>query len=216
MSAQVIAMVGLKGGMGRTMVGMLLAMALARRGLKVVVIDADPQASATTWHATTPTDGVTVLQQAGLDRPELAATIQLVRGGFDVVVIDCPSHTDDVTERAAACADLLLAPIPPGGPEVWATPGVIDLVAQARTLKPELLFAGVINRARRTTLADAIIRALHEMEGLPLLKSRISDRAAYEAAVLIPLLDEVAIRETDALASEVLGVLVKRPGGCAS
>jgi chromosome partitioning protein len=211
MSAHVIVMIGLKGGMGRTTVGMLLAMAFARRGQKVVVIDADPQASAATWHSSNPTHGVTVVLQPGRGRPALLTAVQDAQAMSDVVIIDCPSMPVSDTDHAAICADLLLAPIPPGAPEVWATPRTLALVGRAQTIKPGLLFAGVINRARRTNAAEALIRELNAIEGLPLLKSRLSDRSAYSEAVLIPLTDEVAISEADALAAEVLGVLAKRP-----
>lgn len=214
MSAHVIAMIGLKGGMGRTTVGMLLAMAFARRGQKVVVIDADPQASATTWHSSNPTHGVTVVLQTGRGRPALLTAVQDAQATSDVVIIDCPSMPVSDTDHAATCADLLLAPIPPGAPEVWATPRTLALVGRTQTIKPGVLFAGVINRARRTNVAEALIRELNEMEGLPLLKARLSDRGAYSDAVMIPLMDEIALRETDALANEVLGVLARRPVEC--
>ena len=43
--ARIIAMVNQKGGPGKTTIAMHLAGTLARRGFKVLVVDADPQGS---------------------------------------------------------------------------------------------------------------------------------------------------------------------------
>ena len=51
MAAKIIAVVNQKGGSGKTTVSMQLAGALARRKNKVLVVDADPQGTATRWAA---------------------------------------------------------------------------------------------------------------------------------------------------------------------
>ena len=47
----IIAVVNLKGGVGKTISSIALATAASRDGVKVRVIDTDPQGSATTWAA---------------------------------------------------------------------------------------------------------------------------------------------------------------------
>ncbi|MHC5730941.1 MAG: AAA family ATPase, partial [Nostoc sp.] len=51
MTAKIIAVVNQKGGSGKTTVSMQLAGAIARRSNKVLVVDADPQGTATRWAA---------------------------------------------------------------------------------------------------------------------------------------------------------------------
>ena len=46
---RIIALVNQKGGPGKTTLTMHLAGALSRRRAKVLVVDADPQATATRW-----------------------------------------------------------------------------------------------------------------------------------------------------------------------
>jgi len=209
-SAHAIAMLGLKGGVGRTTVALWLASALARRKLKVVVVDADPQALATTWCRTHPVDGVTVVPlEAGRD---LATTVQDLGPTCDVVLVDCPPAPEATSERAAGCADLVLAPIPPGGPEVWATPRLIALVARARAENPGLRFAGVINRLTQTRLATKYLLKLIEMDGLPRLRTSLGCRVAYtDPRSIARLRDAHALQEIDALATEVLQLLGRLP-----
>jgi len=170
MSAHVISMLGLKGGVGRTVVGMMLATALARRHLKVVVIDAHSQGGAS-WlsqlsHSVT---GI-FLGARNIDgsRPDLATTVKDQSGSSDVIIIDTPSNRNDpVNEQAAEVAHLVLAPMPPGPSEVVAASVVVDLVQRVRKEKnPGLLFAGVINMSNRTKLATMCLQKLREIEGL--------------------------------------------------
>ena len=51
MPAKILAVVNQKGGSGKTTLSMQLAGALARRHHKVLVVDADPQGTATRWAA---------------------------------------------------------------------------------------------------------------------------------------------------------------------
>ena len=51
MTAKIIAVCNQKGGSGKTTISMQLAGALARRGGKARVVDADPQGAATRWAA---------------------------------------------------------------------------------------------------------------------------------------------------------------------
>jgi chromosome partitioning protein len=51
MTAKIITVANQKGGSGKTTVSMQVAGTLARRGNKVLVVDADPQGTATRWAA---------------------------------------------------------------------------------------------------------------------------------------------------------------------
>ena len=56
MAAKVVAVVNQKGGSGKTTLTMQLAGTLARRGVKVLVVDADTQGTATRWSSSAPDD----------------------------------------------------------------------------------------------------------------------------------------------------------------
>ena len=100
MSAKIIAVVNQKGGAGKTTVSMQLGGAFGRRGKKVLVIDAGPQATATRRAAS-----------AGDDKPFPATISGLSAAGdkvhrearkyvddFDIIVIDCPPAADSFSQ----------------------------------------------------------------------------------------------------------------------
>jgi chromosome partitioning protein len=83
----IIAVVGNKGGTGKTTLALNLAAGLAQRGDSVVIVDADPQQSAYQWRLTGDDDnGVPAVVAAamGLDK-----TIRALARHMHVV-IDCP------------------------------------------------------------------------------------------------------------------------------
>ena len=88
MSPKRIAVIGLKGGVGKTTMTVMLSQAAADAGEVVTVIDADPQGSATAW-ATNAGDDLapTVIGQASaglartIDRLDAGSTRRRMRPG---------------------------------------------------------------------------------------------------------------------------------------
>ena len=60
MTAKIIAIVNEKGGAGKTTTSMQLAAGLALEGLRVLVVDSDPQQTAMAWAAAAPPFSLTM------------------------------------------------------------------------------------------------------------------------------------------------------------
>ena len=86
-------------------------------------------------------------------------------------------------------ADLVLMPVVPGGADVWALRETLKVFAEAKSLRPELLGAVVLNRADRTTLTRFVTQALAEekAEGVELLDVTIGNRVAFGEATIAGL-----------------------------
>jgi len=211
--ADVIAVVNQKGGAGKTTIATNLACWAARRGLSVLLADADPQFTARNWRERGPDDGPFPVV-AGADSGELDRQIQKVAGRFDAVVIDGPPGLTSegpgaIMKAALRAADVALIPVRPSAADVWATDTLVKFLRAAGAEFQPLRAAYVVNAAdRRTNLSREIIQALSERP-LPALDAVLGYRVAYAEALGsgLSVMDlepgGTAAEEIDALSHEI-------------
>ena len=144
----VIALVGNKGGAGKTTLCINLASALAERGA-TVVLDADPQQSSHNWHAIADGRSAFPVISASDDVVQLAADhVSSAR----YVLIDCPpSVRAQQTSDALSRADLALIPVQPSPLDLWASVQIETEVGRARESNPGLGALLVINQLEPRT-----------------------------------------------------------------
>jgi chromosome partitioning protein len=221
MTARIVAVTNQKGGSGKTTTSMSLAADLGLRGLRVLVVDADPQSSATRWYAMSPESRpfpATVVNLAEA-RDKIGKTIKDHLENYELIVIDCPPNLESpITLSVMLLADLAIAPIIPSAIDTWATEKLLGVVKMAKAHNDGLLVRAMLNQVRGTALAKAISADLSEDPALELLPVHLSLRTAFgEAAALgLPVHfteDHRAIQEVSALGDEVLRLLeMKSPG----
>jgi chromosome partitioning protein len=210
----IYAFAGQKGGAGKTTAALATATEWQRRGRRVLLVDADPQGTATTWS--------NVAEEAGHPAPTVVAmgrnlhkADQLPRlaPGFDVVVIDCPPRIAEIQRAALLVADVAILPCAPSGIEAWALGSSLELVEEARVFRPGLVARVLITRRDKRTLlghraADALAEAGIELldtslgfrvqfieavaEGLGVTAYAPSSPAAFEVRCLVDELDGLA------------------------
>ncbi len=175
--ARVITLAQQKGGTGKTTLAANLAAALAGRH-RVALLDTDPQRSLTRWHelrtAGARTAPLTFSHVAGW---RVGAEIERLRGTHDVVLIDSPPQIDTDARLAVRAADLVLIPVQPSPPDLWAAEGTLKLAgAEHRAVRIVLNRVPTASRLRETVRADIAAR------GLPLLRSGIGNRIGFAQA----------------------------------
>ncbi|BDT60198.1 hypothetical protein MasN3_36920 [Massilia varians] len=140
--------------------------------------------------------------------------IQKQLENYDFIIVDCPPGLDSLSPQSAILiADLVIVPTPPSPADVWACLGAIRLIERGANLNPALVARILPNRVVRTSLSNAIMRELAEF-GIPLMSSRLTNRTAYQEAVVSGLSMSAlgrdakpAADEVRALANEVLTLL---------
>lgn len=110
MKPSVLAMASLKGGSGKTTVGLNLAVAAEEAGVRTVVIDVDPQQASAKWGdvRAAKCNATPVISTMAARLPQaLDAASQL---GAKLVVVDTAAHAEGILGSTIDLADLVLIP----------------------------------------------------------------------------------------------------------
>lgn len=204
----IIGLLNQKGGVGKTTLAVHMADALARRGKRVLLVDADPQGSALDWAASR--RGEPMFPVAGLPRPSIHKELPALAKGYEYVLIDGPPRVYEVARSAIMACDFVLIPVQPSPYDVWAAKEIVDLIREASVFKPALKAAFAINRKIvNTALGRDVVEALADYP-LPVLETAICQRvalaesAAQGQTVLETAPDNPACKEIESMIDDML------------
>jgi chromosome partitioning protein len=140
----VIGILNQKGGCGKTTVAINLAAVLSTVTNRVLLVDADPQASAMAWSAARETGPL--FPVIGMAKPTLHKDLPELARDYDVVVIDGAPRVNDLGRAAIMASDLVVIPVQPSPYDVWAAADVVRLISEAKQFRHHLDAVFVINR----------------------------------------------------------------------
>ncbi|POR40169.1 ParA family protein [Methylobacterium sp. V23] len=125
---QIVSVVQQKGGVGKTTLAINLAGELSRRGMRVAVVDADPQASAVAWAA--PRKLGFAVKQELLSSGTVSQWLRnVLKQSSDVVVVDTPAGLGTVFRAAVDVADVILIPCGPSSLDINAARNTLASVS---------------------------------------------------------------------------------------
>jgi chromosome partitioning protein len=102
--------------------------------------------------------------------------------GFDVVAIDCPGRDGAVVRSALMVADIAVVPCGASPADAWALAQTLDMIEEARTLRPSLQVCVVITRKRETGIGKGAHSDL-SAAGVPVSSVVLGERVAYQQAM---------------------------------
>ena len=124
---QIVAIVSQKGGAGKTTLAIHLGVAASAAGLVSLIVDTDPQATASKWGVWRGGGDPEVIDCAS--HALLPRKLQQAAGlGAQFAVIDTPPHADIMAREACRAADLLLVPCRPRAFDLDAIQTTAELV----------------------------------------------------------------------------------------
>ena len=121
-----IAILGQKGGSGKTTLSINLARGLQLSGASVVIIDTDAQGSARDWNKANNGNLIPVI---GCDRPTLEKDFKNIKE-CDIAIIDGTPKLKEMAISSIKLSDFVLIPIQPSQLDIWATSDLIALVKE--------------------------------------------------------------------------------------
>lgn len=202
----IISLLNPKGGSGKTTLSTHLAHAYHERGAKVLLVDSDPQGSASDWHASREDNPIPFLAYG---RPENMRVLPNVAAPYDYVFIDGAAKLEGMIAAALKVSDAVLIPVQPSPYDIWAASDLVDLIRARQEVTDGIPLASfVISRAiKRTRLGREVTGAVAEY-GLPVFEAMTIQRQAYPrtAAEGRTVFDEAApdaIAEINAIADEL-------------
>ena len=171
-----IAIISQKGGAGKTTLAIHLAAAAQAAGRVALIVDTDPQATASQWASWRGDAPPEVIDSPP---PRLAAKIDAAKAqGADFIVIDTPPHADSAARAAVEVADLVLIPCRPSAFDLSAIQTSARLVQLLRKPAFVVFTAGSPNAPRIYAEAGELVDSF----GTPPCPVILPDRAAYRHA----------------------------------
>jgi len=199
----VIAVANQKGGCGKTTLSMNLAGVLSGEGgLKVLLIDADPQASAQQWAMRAGEAGMSFEVMTHPHEDIHRKVREMSAKGYDVILIDCPPGASQsvsgkdsqtsISRMAILAADIVLVPVRPSMLDYLASHQLLPLLKDIGALKDNQRVFIVINgkppgNTRSGAEALSVAEEVFQVDGLAVqvLRTEVTTRQAF---VLAPTL----------------------------
>jgi chromosome partitioning protein len=173
----ILAMIHQKGGTGKSTISIALALWLVKRGRIPILLDVDSQGTSSAW-------GRRYGKRFGVD--VIPSHARLVKSDvlekvleYDDVIIDLPPTVMPQTEAAIEVADMLLIPMRPTQPDLWALDRLIALImlSARKPLPPyRVLFSqadaenleAIMDALskRRITVLETIVPAMADFQNL--------------------------------------------------
>lgn len=179
---KIITVLSQKGGSGKTTVATNLAVAAHQAGLHAVLLDLDPQASATQWYKVRE-EMIDKLPPVVPTHPAaLPGVLDSARAqGVDLVFLDTAPHANSEAFNAAEAADVVLVP---------SKATITDLRALGNTLRvckgagvtPHIVLTMIEPSARFLEEARATLQKLAAAHAFVTLPLGIGNRVAFHYA----------------------------------
>lgn len=181
MQAKVITLATSKGGAGKSALARNLAAHWVNIGMRVAVIDADPQGSIINHHD--PKGPLGKLDVIAQPEEIVDVTINEIKANYDYILVDTGGFRNRTTVKALLSTDLALIPLKPSVEDVSGALETHNLIKEINKT-PErcsnpIRYRMIITMSQQGTIIARQVRKELEQIGYLVLKSEMHHRVAY-------------------------------------
>lgn len=195
----VIVFANSKGGAGKSTTALVVASTLAEQGLRVCILDCDPNRPLSAWKALAKTKSNLVVMD-DVTEENLFKVIKEVAdpraGGYDHVIVDLEGTASLLVSRAISRANLVIIPMQASPLDTDQAARATNLIVQEEEhLERPIPYVVAFTRtstAIATRIERTVRRELQDAQ-IPVLDTHLNDRAAFKQQFL----DGLTIYELD-------------------
>jgi chromosome partitioning protein len=183
----IVAVLGEKGGTGKTTLATNLAGMRVAEGRDVLLLDADRQGSASYWAEKRSGKHPQLRRVESVQKfgEGLIRTVRDLARRYHDIIIDAGAGDTREAESALRVAERAIIPVQPAGLDIWTLGLVDDRVGEASTVNPTLVAYVVLNRASPNPKDNDVDEAREAIAGcahVHLVETAICDRVAVKRA----------------------------------
>lgn len=209
----IVCVVGEKGGTGKSIIATNLAAMRAAAGRDVLLVDTDPQGSASGWQAVrTYVPNVSKVSSVAKFGKTLAAEVRDLAPRYQDVIIDAGGRDSVEMRSALLVANIAVLPFQPSQFDLWTLSKMHELLEQGSAFNADLRAIAVVNQAdanaNSTDFADAK-ELIAEYPGIELAPHPIRKRVAFKRAAAEGLSVVEYEKDADAKSSFEIAQLYK-------
>lgn len=181
MQPYIITVAQQKGGAGKSTLVSHLGVAFAKLGMKVALIDTDPQQTITSWgNIRQRSKFINKLPLEIISGTGWKVNNEIARlSKFDLIIIDSPPHMETETKSAIRAANLVIVPCQPSPNDLWATDKTIEIIN--REGKQMVL---ILNRC---PYQSKLLKHVESYFSEDLVRYSLGNRVAFASAMLVGL-----------------------------
>jgi chromosome partitioning protein len=200
----VIAVASSKGGAGKTTASLTLGTTLVQKGAKgVALLDCDPNQPLKIWRAGPSRNGVRVVSDTS--ESTIVDAIERAAAEHQFVIIDLEGTASRLVSRAISRATLALIPLRASELDARQAARTLALVREEEQVLQRLIPSRVFlsqTSPQIPTRTEKLIVGELKRAGVPLLKTHLHGRTAYQAQFVFRLaLDELDEAKVNGLAA---------------
>ncbi len=205
-----------KGGTGKTTLATTLAILRAQSGKDVLLVDADPQASAAEFTKVREDEGITPgITCVSITGRAVSTEIRKLAPRYEDIIVDVGGRDSAGMRGAMIVAEVLVVPFLAGQFDLWGVESMDAILEDALALNPDMRRIAVLNKRdsnKRAGLAQEAADCFEEIKNIDLSPAQIGYRVAYRRAAAegkavneMGRCDQKAVAEAIALYKEVFG-----------